>query len=153
MAHARDSQAWKGARRRSLTAPQFVEHFREIGKVPVLSELAGLDAPNVYGLEGESSTGWRYIANGSAVRRRVGIARHDFVAGNDASVDAQLEIGHQADNSLKILNLGCKPRGTPSGVLDVALGKEFRERGGIMSIDGGCIPIEQRVANFLSVGR
>src|SRR5215470_780378 len=100
----------------------------------MLGELAVFDPPNIDGPEREGFAGWLNIPDRLRVSGRIGGARHDLVAGNDAVLDPQLNIRHRSDDSLEILDLSGKPGRASARMLDIGFGEELGKRTGIVSI-------------------
>src|SRR5215472_16744046 len=119
---------------KASAAAQLAQHLGRVRQVPMLGELAVFDAPNIDGPEREGFPGRLNVPDRLRVSCRIGGARHDLVAGNDAVLDPHLNIRHRSDDPLESLDLSGKPGRASARMLDIRFGEEFGKRTGIVSI-------------------
>src|SRR5262245_10302261 len=100
----------------------------------MLGELPVFDAPDIDGPERESFPRRANAAYGLGVRWGKSAACDDPIAGNDAVLDAHLDVRHRGEDPSKILDLGGETRRTSARMLNVGYGMDLGKRPGIVSI-------------------
>src|SRR5262249_31744823 len=137
---------------KASAAAQLAQHLGRVRQVPMLGEFAVFDAPDIDGPEREGFPGWLNVPDRLRVSCRIGVARHDLVAGNDAVLDLQPNIRHRSDDPLEILDLSRNPGRASARMLDIRFGEEFGKRTGIVSIHRRHVPVEKRGGRFVGCG-
>src|SRR5882672_5722613 len=85
-----------------LVAPELLLQPQRVDDVPVLGELAVLDAPDVDGAQREAPAGRSDALQWLRMRSREAHARDHLVAGNDAVLDPRMDVRHAREDAAKV---------------------------------------------------
>src|SRR6202040_1189 len=103
-------------------AAQLLLQPRNIDNVPVLGKLGACDTPDVDRVDRDLLSRWLDTEERAAMSASPGVARDDLVTSEDAVFDRQMEVRKYGTKTLY------------ATVLNVRLGKDLTQRGGIVAI-------------------